>query len=57
MAQRGYCPFSGLGRDRASWLYVATWFPGCRQLLGRDRSFPGRDRGPPCVATVFYSLS
>ena len=33
MAQRGYCPFSGLGlnrgflcRDKAFWLCVATWF-------------------------------
>ena len=25
-------------------LYVATWFPGCRQLLGGDRGFPSRDK-------------
>ena len=51
MAQRGYYPFLGLGRNRgflcrhgAFWLCVATWFLGCRPLLGRDKGFPGRDR-------------
>ena len=49
-------------------LCVATWFPGCRGgwvaigvFLVRDRVsffwFFCRDRGRPCVATVFYSLS
>ena len=45
-------------------LYVATWFSGCRRLLGRDRGFPGRNRvvflmffchgrGPHSVTVVF----
>ena len=32
-------------------LYVAKGFSGCSQLLGRDRSFPGRDR------VVFFGIS
>ena len=46
-------------------LYVATWFSGCKRLLGRDRGFPDRnrvvflmffyrDRGPHGVTVVFF---
>ena len=49
-------------------LYVATWFSSCKQLLGHDSGFPGRnrvvfliffyhDRGPHGVAIVFCFLS
>ena len=49
-------------------LCVATWFLGCRGLLGRDRGFPCcdrvvfimffcRDKGPHGVTTMFYFMS
>ena len=58
--------FLALCRDIV--LYVATWFSVCRCCRGHDKGFPGRDnvifllvffrdRGPPCVTTVFCSLS
>ena len=51
MASKGYCTLAGFGcdkdflyRDRAFWLYVATWFIDCMQLLGCDKGFPGCNR-------------
>ena len=60
MAQRDYYLLVGLGRDKgflylnkAFLICVATWFPGCRQLLGNDKGFPGRDR----VVFIWFSVT
>ena len=68
MPGKGYCRLVGLGRDKGflvlcsdSGFCVATGFGLGRVFLGRDRvvfiMIFCRDRGLPCVVTVFCSLS
>ena len=52
--RKGYCPFSGLGRDVV--LCVATWFEGCRRFLGRDKSFLVRDKASWLYVATWFSL-
>ena len=43
-AQRSYNPFAGLGRDKAFWLCVATWFL-CRDMVPKLQAVVGSRQG------------